>query len=91
MVLKEEPQDASPDPLEGKTVEELKDIIHDLELRRNDDIKKLNQCYAIITQTAATISNIGLDLQNMGRNSAKIVQDIADNKIGSNGKPIGVS
>lgn len=91
MTLKQEPQDASPDPLENKTVEELKDIIHDLELRRNDDTKKLRQCYTIIGQTAAAISNIGLDLQNMGRNSAKIVQDIADNKIDEQGKPIGVS
>jgi len=69
----------APDPLEGKSEEELKQIIRDLEKSHGVDIQKMNQ-YAVIIQTiAGQIKEIGLNAQIVGKNAEQNLDQIMRN------------
>lgn len=72
--FKNAPQDAGPDPLEGKSVDELKAIIAGLEKEKGEQTRKINQFIMIIQSISFKLKESGLDLQLIGRNADQILE-----------------
>lgn len=67
--FKSEPQDASPDPLEGKSIDELKELVKGLQEKNAEYVKIINKLTTIIQVSILQMKERGLDLQTIGRNA----------------------
>ena len=68
--VKEKPTD----PLEGKSVDELKKIVQDLQKEKAESTRKINQYIMIIQTISFNLKEKGLDLQMIGRNADQILE-----------------
>lgn len=66
------------DPLEGKTIDELKKMVADLLKQNEDNTKKLNTYTVMIQATIIQLKESGLDLQVIGRNMQQTLEQISN-------------
>lgn len=79
---KEKPKPA--DPLEGKSVDELKEMIRELQNTHTEDIKKVRGFTVMLQGTSMKLKELGIDLGMIGRNTDQMLDAIMNNKLPQN-------
>lgn len=84
--FKSTPQDAtiSQDPLAGKSIDELKDMIEELQKNQTENTRKI-RAFAVSLQTVSfKLKELGIDMGVIGRNVDQTLDAIVNNKLPQN-------
>ena len=79
---KEKPKPA--DPLDGKSVDELKEMIKELQKNQSENTRKV-RAFALSLQTVSfKLKELGIDMGTLGRNVDQTIDAIMNNKLPQN-------
>lgn len=72
------------DPLDGKSIDELKEMVITLQKKHADDLTKIRGFTLTLQANSMKLKEIGIDLGILARNTDRMLQGIMENRLPDN-------
>lgn len=78
---KKEEKEKTKDPLDGKSIDELKNMVKDLQQKNTDNVKKIRGFTVMLQGMSFKLKELGIDLGMIGRNTDQMLDGIVNDKL----------